>query len=75
MLNYIGPNSGQGISIYYNAEEVTVDTTKRTAPRPPVLGRRYTGRDQEYANVDVDELIFFNQSLSTADITALYNMF
>ena len=38
-----------------------------------VLGRRYTGRNQDYASVEVDELIFFNKTLKVSEIKALYN--
>ena len=80
VLNYIGPNAGQGISIYYNGARVGRDTSKHlyqisTGDGRIVVGRLYTERDLRYASIDVDELIFFNQSLSTTVITGLHNLF
>ena len=40
-----------------------------------VVGRRYTNRNQDYAHVEVDELIFFNQALTEDDVSDLYNMY
>ena len=36
-----------------------------------VIGRLYTNSDQAYSSVEIDELRFFNQSLSEAQITML----
>ena len=38
-----------------------------------VVGRRLTNKDQNYASVMVDELMFFNRRLSSVDIAAIYN--
>ena len=79
MLNYIGPNNGEGIRGYINGEQVAIDTTK--TPQSPlagdgriVIGRRFTDVDEKYASVQVDELIFFNKSLKTAEIDAIFNL-
>ena len=79
MLNYIGPNTGEGIRVYYNGGGVGGDNTKWN--RSPsagdgriVVGRYYTGRSQRYASVEVDELIFFNRYLSIEEIRMLYNV-
>ena len=79
VLNYIGPNNGQGIQIYYNGQEVESDTIKDAARSHSagdgrvVLGRLYTNSDDYYGSVEIDELLFFNQTLSNDDINALYN--
>ena len=36
-----------------------------------VIGRLYTNSDQAYSSVEIDELRFFNQTLSEAQITML----
>ena len=79
VLNYIGSNDGQGIRIYFDEVEVASDTTKDRRPYSIgdgriVVGRQYTDRDAMYMSVQVDELIFFNQSLSNTDINALYKL-
>ena len=78
VMNYLGPTSGQGIRIYYNGNEVASDTTKTTYSYSPgdgriVVGRRHTDRNQNYASVQVDELIFFNQALSDNEVQLIYN--
>ena len=78
VLNYLGPNNGQGIRIYYNGTEVASDTTKTSHGFSAghgriVVGRYRTNRNDHYGNAQVDELIFFNQALSQDDITMLYN--
>ena len=81
VLNYVGPNDGQGIRGYVNAQEVTNGTTKHPRSYPAgdgkiVVGRWYTDRDldQLYSSIQIDELIFFNKALSTMDIKLLYNV-
>ena len=78
LLNYIGPNNGQGIRIYYNGEQVASDTRKSNlySEHQPgngriVVGRYYTNKDQRYASVEIDELVFFNNSLNLEEIEYL----
>ena len=78
VLNYIGPNDGEGIQIYYNGAEVANDTTKSDGTYSAgdgriIVGRRYIDEDRRYASMEIDELIFFNEALSTSDIKLLYN--
>ena len=80
VLNYFGPDDGQGITIHYNGAQVGSDTRQRIGTALPgdgriVVGRRFTGRNRAYASIEVDELIFFNKFLGTTDIAALYNIF
>ena len=39
-----------------------------------VVGRSNTEIDNHYAGVDIDELLFFNQKLSSDDVMNLKNM-
>ena len=76
VMNYIGPNEGEGSRLHLNGAEVGSDTTKAAASPSAgngriVVGRLYTNSDEHYANVQVDELIFFNQTLSPSDIDAI----
>ena len=76
VLNYIGPYNGQGIRVYYNGQGVVSDTDKDGGPYPAgdgriVVGRFFTDKDIGYASMQIDELIFFNKTLSTTDIKHL----
>ena len=78
MLNYIGPDNGEGIKIYKDGIEVASDTTKVATPRSArdgriVVGRYYTNYDGYYASVQVDELIYFNSVLTSAEVQSIYN--
>ena len=77
VLNYIGPSDDEGIRIYYDGAEVANDMTKSVARFNPADGgilvaKRGDG-DSGYTSLELDELIFFNKTLRTADITAMYN--
>ena len=67
MLNYIGPDDGQGIRVYFNGTEVATGLTRDAAHSAGdgriVVGRYYTDEDKRYASLQIDELIFFNKSL------------
>ena len=78
VLNYIGPNDGEGTVIYYDGAEVTSDTTKIPQSYSPgdariVVGRFYTNYYQNYGSFMVDELIYFNAALTTDDVSSIYN--
>ena len=80
VLNYIGPNDGQGIRIFYDGQEVTSEIRKSasSSSRPAgdgriVVGRIYTDQDKLYASMQIDELAFFNEALSSTEITAMYS--
>ena len=79
VVNYIGPNNGEGIRIFYDGQEVMNSTVKKGGPYPAgdgriVVGRTFTDEDRFYASMQIDELIFFNKALSTNDIKLLYNV-
>ena len=69
MLNYIGPNNGQGIRFYFDGVEVANGTSKDSATifagdGRVILGKQGITAEGTYASVDVDELLFFNETLS-----------
>ena len=76
MLNYIGPNNGERITLYINGTEVDSATTKDGGPFSAgdgriVVGRFLTDYDGYYTSLEVDELIFFNSAIVLDDIVAL----
>ena len=78
VLNYLGPNDGEGIRMFYNGAEVASDATKDMYPRSPgdgriVVGRFNTDMDKDYASVQVDELIYFNAALTSDEVQSIYN--
>ena len=79
MLNYRGPEDGEGIRVYYDGVQTGSDRTPstgnpNTGDGRVVLGRYYTNRDYYYANVELEELLFFNESLSEGQIMQLKNL-
>ena len=83
VLNYIGPNDGEGLRIYYNGQEVPTVTFKNEEQYSAgdsriVVGYRYTDHNQDagdcrYVSVQVDELVYFNVVLTDSDIQSIYN--
>ena len=78
MLNYIGPNDGEGIRMFIDGAEVRSSTTGSARSVSVgdgriVVGRLYPDLDQEYASVMVDELIYFNAALTSDDVQSIYN--
>ena len=77
VLNYIGPSNGQGIMIYYDGVEVANGTARSSYNSFPsgygrvVVGRYFINKDKEYTSVQVDELIYFNNSLTNEQIEML----
>ena len=67
MLNYIGPDDGQGIRVYGMevVNDATGDATRSAGDGRIVVGRYFTDDDRYYMSMQIDELIFFNKSLST----------
>ena len=78
-MNYMGPATGQGIIVYTDGTLQGSDTSKDTYSWPAgdgrvVIGRQYTDRDERYTSVLVDELTFWNRTLTLQEIQAVYNM-
>ena len=80
-VNYIGPNGDEGIKVYKNGVDETGDTKVEKGYSNPisggriVVGRFYTESDNvgtAYSSVWVDELIYFNSSLSHAEVVKIY---
>ena len=77
VLNYIGPNNGQVIEIYYNGERKKTKSQKNTRSYSAgdgriVVGRHYTNFDRlYYASVRIGGLLFFNRALTAAEISTL----
>ena len=79
VLNYNGPDNGEGAEVYFNAVHNGRDDSKVSKTFSPgdgrvVVGRQRTDGDERYASVDVDELLFFNYKLSNLQITQINNM-
>ena len=82
VLNYLGPDRGQGIRIYMNGTEIASDDSPSTSTayistrgdERVVIGKYYTDRDIYYGDIDVDELLFFNDKLTEEQILAIKDM-
>ena len=80
VLNFIGPNSGEGIQAFKDGTLQERDLydysgTYTDGEGRVVIGRKYVSISQDYAHVEVDELIFFNQALLEEEVNELYNMY
>ena len=76
VINYIGPNDGQGITIYHDGRLLENDTTKFNNTYSPTngeiaIGRVNFGGQLFYGLVEVDELLFYNRVLTDAEIILL----
>ena len=74
VLNFVWPRDG--IKIYHGGVEVKRDRSKAAGnftngDRRIVIGRRFSGSDERYASVQMDELLFFNEALTKTEITIL----
>ena len=76
VVNYYGTSGSETIVVYINGSEVARETPTSTQNFGPgdgkiVLGRYYSNSDQKYQNVQIDELIYFNQALTLDQIKHL----
>ena len=82
VMNYVGPNEGQGIRIYNDGQLVGSDTTKTNEANLPSDGRIVIGRADLHlvgtttflsfsASVEVDELLIFHRTLTEPEIILL----
>ena len=79
VLNFHGPNNGEGITVFFNGAAIARDASKfigrySTGDGGIVVGRFYTNRDQRYTSVEFDELVSFNNSLTLEEIKYLYTV-
>ena len=76
ILNYIGPENGQGIWIYYNGVKLDGGITKYGPSGKlvtPAEGTVVVGKfENKYASVVIDELLLFNAKLTTDETEELY---
>ena len=79
VLNFIGPNGGEGIQAFKDGSLSTSHeqfwTIHGEGDGRVVVGRRYSHRNSHYAHVEMDELIFFNQTLLENDVSNLYSIY
>ena len=80
VLNYIGPNSGKGIQAFKDGAFVGQhqsgsDGTHTTGEGRVVVGRKHTNYNRFYAHVELDELIFFNETLTNEEVNQLYDVY
>ena len=79
IMNYLGLDDTDTIHIYFNGAEVDVvwmDSFPENSTAGYgriVVGREFTDQDRNYASLQVDELIFFNQALNNSEIQLIYN--
>ena len=76
VLNYIGPEHGQGIRIRYNGTKLDGGNTKYSGEKlaSPSDGSVAVGKfGSYYSSVAIDELLFFNVKLTDDQIRQLYN--
>ena len=76
MVNYIGPSDGQGIRIYYDGVQAGSHNTKyaqtsQSGAGRVVLGRQGIDWDATYGSFGIDELLFFNETLTDENIQAM----
>ena len=85
VLNYNGQNEGEGITVFHTVNtEIRMhkDTTREQFYRIPsgnghvTIGNRLilTYHPAQYASLKVDELTFWNRTLSLVDIMVILNM-
>ena len=80
VYNYIGPNNGEGVTIYHHGVEEVRQGNRSPHVYPEgsgkvVIGRTRPSRDQKYASLMMDELMFFNRKLTVSEIQILYNQY
>ncbi len=75
---YYGPS--EGISVYLNGSHVDSNfvgdpVSFGESNGNVILGREYLAQNFRYADVIVDELLFWNQPLGAAVIQKIYNSY
>ena len=80
MLNFIGPNSGEGIQAFRDGALISRYQSgwpgdQTIGDGRVVIGRKYADTNNYYSHVEMDELIFFNEALLEEEVSELYNMY
>ena len=80
VMNFIGRNNGQGLQAFrdgtlHESQPGGSVGDESTGTGQVVVGRRHINSNRDYGHVEVDELIFFNQTLTTEEVEQLYNMY
>ena len=80
MLNFIGPNGGEGIQAFKDGTQHAhhmwgLSDTQTDGDGRMIVGKKHANVNNYYAHVEVDELIFFNQALLEEDVMELYNIY
>ena len=83
VLNYIGPEHGQGIRIHYNGAKLDGGNYKSPPGKPTsaadgsvTVGKfknYYYSVTIDYSRVALDELLFYSVKLTSDQIKELYN--
>ena len=78
VINYVGPGNYQGFDLFQDSTLVegtqsggNFDATPRDGRL--VLGKKYVDEDDNYAWIDLDELVFFNRKLTASEVMKIYN--
>ena len=76
VMNFIGPNDGEGWRVYHDGIDLKHERWKQSSESYPnngriTIGRRYTNHDGSYVDIQVDELMFFNKTLTVTEIRTL----
>ena len=77
VVNYCGPNNGEGFNTYFNGELAYSDTTVEEEASKPgdrriVIGRSFTEVDNYYTSMAIDEMLMLNKILTEQEIKCLY---
>lgn len=72
-------STGDGLTVYQNGAEVSTDTSPSGSyalgSNTMVIGRFYDNKDQSYADIEVDELTFWNRELTASEVLSLYQQY
>ena len=80
MLNFIGPNAGEGIEAYKDgllrdSQQHGHSNTYTDGDGRVVVGKKYVDTNNYYAHVEMDELVFFNKALLEEEVRELCNFY
>ena len=77
VLNFIDPNSGEGIQAFKDGAFIAenqggADGNNTVGDGRVIVGKKHANSNKFYAHVEVDELIFFNEALSNEEVGQYY---